>query len=103
MPKNSLWVETASGAGWTLRLFNSYKKPQQELATSIILMLEIVLRCISGSHFIRPRTLLSIKLLIDRVGEVKVHLIFLSDRIVFPSASIVIMASHPRNIFDVIM
>ena len=57
---------------------------------------------ICGSHFIRLRTLLSIKPFIDRVREAKVHSIFFSDQIVFPSASIVIMASHARNIFDVI-
>ena len=62
----------------------------------------LCLTLISGLHFIGPRTLLSIKPFIDRVLEVKVHSIFLSDRIVFPSASIVIMVSHPRNIFDVI-
>ena len=40
-PKNSMWAETATGAGWTLCLYNSYKKQQQELATSIILILEL--------------------------------------------------------------
>ena len=61
-----------------------------------------VLRLIFVSHFIRPRTRFSIRSFIVRVREAKVHSIFLSDRIVVPSASIVIMASHPRNIFDVI-
>ena len=40
-PKNYLWAETASVAGWTLRLYNPYKELQQELATSIILILEL--------------------------------------------------------------
>ena len=39
---------------------------------------------------------------IYRVQEAKVHSIFLRDRIVFPSLSLVIIASHARNIFDVI-
>ena len=101
-PKNSWLAETASGAGWTLRLYNSYKKPQKELATSIVLILELFFVLFPVPYFIRPRSLLSIKPFMDGVREANVHSIFLRDRIVFSSASMVIMASHPRNIFDVI-
>ena len=62
-----------------------------------------VLCRIFASHFIRPITLLSIKRFVDRVQEAKVHSIFLSDRIILPSASRVIMASHPRNILDLML
>ena len=98
--ENSLWVETASAAGWTLRLYNSYKKQQQEHATSIILILEpffvlFPVRILFGWEFFFLSSCL------QAGSEAKVHLIFLSDRIVFPFASVV-MASHPRNTFDVI-
>ena len=65
--------------------YNSYKKPQQQLATSIILILELFFRLISSSHFIWLRTLLSTKPFIDRVREAKVHSIFLTlmDQILF--------------------
>ena len=43
---------------WTLRLYNSYKKPQQELATSIFLILELFFLLFMVQILFRLRTLL---------------------------------------------